>query len=332
MSITHRLPMVGAIPVLPALPAWLAFTQGNIWHVAPSTGKDTNDGKSPRRPFKTLAAALAAATANQNDIVLFYGEGNASADCTDYQTATLTWNKDLVHLIGVNSGVMASPRSRIAFKSDYNTASNLMTVSANGCYFANLSIFAGVAGVNPTGALKVTGARNRFERCHIVGMGNVANDIAGAYSVKLDAAEENEFVSCVIGGFTVARGAALNSQILFDTAAKENVFRNCRIASQVLHASNHVLVEVADATGVDAVNYFESCKFRYQSANYAVGATGVMRLPLLTQGYLDVDQLCSARSDAPGTTIKWDVNDRDRIILYGSATPAADTSNVGRLV
>jgi hypothetical protein len=308
------------------------LTQGKQFFVKPSTGSDGASGRSPRAALKTLAAALAKCTANQNDVVWFMGEGNASAACTDYQSATLAWNKDLVHLIGVQSGVSISPRSRLAFAASYNTASNLFTLSANGCLIANMSFFAGVAGTNPTGCFKVTGSRNRIARCHLAGIGATTNDIAGAYSVKLDGAQENEFDHCTVGLFTTARGAALNAEILFDTAAKENLFENCRIVSQVSHASNHVLVEVADATGIDAFNYFENCKFLYQSANYAVGATGVMRLPVLTQGYLLVDERCGARSDASGTTIKWDVNDRDKIIVLGAATPAADTAGVGRLV
>lgn len=320
------------MPVLPALPAWLAYTAGKIWHVKPSSGSDTaNSGMKPSEAFKTLAKALAMATANQNDIVLLYGEGNASAACTDYQSATLDWNKDLVHLIGVNSGVSTSPRSRVGLASTYDTASHLFTLSANGCYIANISFYAGVAGTNPTGCVKVTGARNKFERCHMVGIGAAANDIATAFSLKLDAAEENEFVNCTIGSFNTARGAALNAEILFDTAAKENLFRDCKVISQMSHATNHVLVEVADATGVDAYNYFVNCMFLYQSANYAVGATGVMRLPALTQGYFLVKD-CVTRSDGSGVTIKWDVNDRDKIVLFNGVIPPADTAGLGKLV
>jgi len=318
--------------MLPQLPPWLAFTQGKICHVKPSSGNDGNSGMKPSEAFKTLPYALSKCTANQNDIVLLYSEANAAANTTDKQAATLDWNKDLVHLIGVNSGVSISPRSRIAFTDAYAGASNLMTVSANGCYFANLLTVVEVASVNPTGGVKVTGSRNRFERCHFAGYVAATNDIAGAYALKLDGAEENEFYHCVIGTFTLARGAQLNSQILFDSSAKENLFENCRIVSQVSHATNHVLVEVADATGVDAFNYFQGCKFLYQSANYAVAATGVFRLPALTQGYFLVDAACATISDAPATLIKWDVNDRNKIAIVGAVKPAGDTSNVGLLV
>jgi hypothetical protein len=307
-------------------------SRGKDIFVLPSSGKDGNDGLSPYTAVKTLPAALALATANRNDRVWHISEGNSAALCTDYQSSTLDWNKDGVHLYGVNSGVSASPRSRVSLLAAYATASNLFTVSASNCRIRGMGFWAGVASVLPTGCVKVTGQRNRFEGCHFVGIGATTNDIAAAYSLKLDGAEENEFDHCVIGTFNTVRGAALNSEILFDTGAKENLFENCRVISQVSHASNHVLVEFADATSVDGYNYFQNTKFLYQSANYGVGATGVMRIPALTQGYILVDERCGARSDSSAVTVKWDVNDNNKIVLLGAATPAADTTGVGRLV
>jgi len=66
----------------------------------PYSGLDYNSGKSPTQAVKTLKQALALATAGKNDTVHFIGGGNASAYCTDYQSALLDWNKDLVHLVG----------------------------------------------------------------------------------------------------------------------------------------------------------------------------------------------------------------------------------------
>ena len=49
--------------VMPNLPDFLAFTQGDIWHVKPGTGSDSNTGGRPDRAFKTLKKAQSAATA-----------------------------------------------------------------------------------------------------------------------------------------------------------------------------------------------------------------------------------------------------------------------------
>ncbi len=87
-----------------------------------------------------------------------------------------------------------------------------MTVSADGCLFRNFSVYAGVASANPLGALKVTGTRNHFERMHISGIGHDTMDVAGAYSLMLDGAQENLFERCEIGLDTIGAGTAANSE------------------------------------------------------------------------------------------------------------------------
>lgn len=332
MVFTPQLPGVGGTRVMPGLPPWLSFTQGKIWHVRPKNGVDTNDGKSSRKAFKTLAAAKAAATANQNDIVLLYGESNTSADTTDYQSATLDWSKDMVHLIGISSGVPTSSRARVALLSTYATASNLFTLSANGCYIANIQFFAGVAQAQPTGCMKVTGSRNLVENCHIAGIGNDANDIANAYSLNLSAAQENVFRNCVIGLDTIGAGTAANCDLLVDTAAARNKFENCLFTRMLDHASNHPLVRLTGATAIDRYLWFKECLFLSMSVNYAIAQAGVFKLSApLTEGFIIVEN-CMANSSNNSAAPKWDADDRDQICLFNSPTPAADTAGVGRQV
>ncbi len=236
-------------------------SQGNIWCVRPRTGDDNaNSGQSSNSAFKTLAKALAAATANQNDIVFLYSEGNTASQTTDYQSATLDWNKDSVHLIGVNDAPQLGQRSRVAFLSTYATAANLVTVSANGCLIANIEFFAGVASALPTGCMNVTSMRNHFVNCQISGMGAAANDIAGAYSLKLTAAQENLFEGCYIGLDTVTLGAQANSQILCASAATRNTFRDCHIATYTNHATNNNFLR-APTGSLDRWLEFENCRF-----------------------------------------------------------------------
>ena len=241
-------------------------TQGNIYWVRPRTGSDSNtglqsnQGQNGQGPFRTLAAALAAASANQNDVVLLCAEGNDAGDTTDRQSSTLNWNKDLVHLIGVNDGPQVGQRSRVAFTSTYDTASNLITVSADGCLIQNIGFFAGVAGTLPTGCMQITGQRNNFVNCQISGMGNAANDIAGAYSLYLNGAAENTFENCYIGLDTVTLGAAENSQIKRANQATRNLFRNCKILTYTNHATNNNFLR-APTSSLDRWLIFEDCQF-----------------------------------------------------------------------
>lgn len=236
------------------------LSQGKAIFVRPRTGLDGNSGLSPKRAVQTLVKALSLATANQNDIVYLLAESNTAGSTTDYQSSTLNWNKDGVHLIGVNAMPFLGQRSRVAFLSTYDTASNLFTLSANGCRIEGVEFFAGVAGTTPTGCMQVTGQRNRIRKCQISGMGNAANDIAGAYSLYLNAAAENFFDDCYIGLDTVTLGAAANSQILTASAATRNMFRRCIISTYTNHATNNVFLR-CPAASLDRWLIFDDCLF-----------------------------------------------------------------------
>lgn len=237
---------------------------GSIFYVMPSSGSDLAAGRSPDQALKTLAAALAKCTANKNDIVVLISEGNASALATDYQTATLDWNKDLTHLIGLNSGVPFATRSRIAFKSTYATASHLFTLTANGCALGNLSLFAGVDSTTPTGiCLKMVGMRNRLSFCHIAGAGHDKMDKAGAADIWFLDSHENFFEDCVIGLDTIKRGTAANSGLLFTTGggggSARNVFRRCIFPAWCESAGNYVFIKAAAAGVLDRLLLLDDC-------------------------------------------------------------------------
>ena len=263
----------GLTPIIGGL--GICGTQGTVWHVmpkAPTTMKrnqispsDNNHGRSITQPFLTLSKALSSATAGRNDIVLLYGESNTAGSTTDYQSATLNWNKDMVHLVGVNAGQFISQRSRVAFLSTYNTASNLFTLSANGCLIQGIEFFEGVAGTNPTGCVSVTGQHNHFKGCTISGMGNAANDIANSYSLSIGSAsvasDENFFEDCYIGLDTLSLGTN-TSQISFNSGGRpaRTLFRRCTVATYAKDTTHGYFLNIGSA-GIDRWVSFEDCKF-----------------------------------------------------------------------
>lgn len=254
------------------------LTQGKTYFVKPRTGLDGRDGRSPATALKTLARALALAKANQNDVVYLMAEGNTASNTTDYQNALLDWNKDGVHLIGVNAGPLYSQRSRVAFLSTYNAATDLFKVSANGCLIQGIEFFAGVAGTNPTGCMTVTGMRNVFRRCHIAGMGNAANDISGAYSLNLKGAEECLFEDCTIGQDTVALGAGTSNSVLLFTSASpantRNYFRGCRFMLDTTSATVALFARGGGVGNLDRETVFDDCLFM----NFGTALTHAMAI------------------------------------------------------
>ena len=246
-------------------------TQGNVWWVRPGTGTDTLDqggGQTPARAFKTLAFALTQATANQNDVILLCGESNTAANTTDYQSSNLDWNKNGVHLIGLNAGNLCSPRSRIACASTGATFANLFTLSASGCLIAGIEFYQG-AGLTTLSAAQicatVTGSRNTFLRCAISGIGDTTVDYAGSCSLKVTG-NENTFDTCYIGLDTVIRSSATYEAIVTGTAAR-TWFKNCSFES---YTSLTTFRAVSVGTSVDRWVRFDDCEF-----GAAVGITGV---------------------------------------------------------
>lgn len=327
------LTQIRGIPIMPHIPE-LPFTQGNIWHVKPSSGSDSNYGDHPDSAWKTLDKCMESnnVKANQNDIVLKYAESNTAGSTTDYQATTLDWSKDLVHLIGVGGVSPLSQRARVAFSSTYDTASNLFTLSADGCLIKNIAFFAGVAGTNPTGCVQITGDRSRIVDCHIAGIGHANNDIADAYSLYLNGVEETLFERCFIGLNTIDAGTGANSEILMANTVKNVTFDSTLIYRRIEHATNHPLVKVAAATSLDEFIIFRNgCGFLSTATNNAYSNASPFKFVASpTQGFIVIDPTCWMSN---GTTAgKWDVDDYNRIIVTGADTPAADTAQIGRYV
>lgn len=264
ITTTKSLVRIAGIPILPALPYHLGFTQGQIYHVKPYSGSDSNTGLTPEKAFKTLYHAHDVATANQNDIVLLYSEhGSTGTSTTDYQSSTLTWSKNMVHLIGVSAGTNFGNRARLAFVSTYDTASNLFTLSGCNCYIANVQFYVGVAGTSPTGCVSVTGDRNHFENVHFAGMGASTNIIASAYSLSLTGAEENLFENCVIGYFQM-RGGEACAELYINAGSKHNTFRECTIYSS---SSADQACAVRTAASMGGHTHFQRCAFINEGVN-----------------------------------------------------------------
>lgn len=239
------------------------MSQGKSYFVNPRTGQGS-DGKSVAKAVAALSTVYDKTVADQNDVIYFLGADNTSSGCTDYQSTTFTWSKDLVHLIGVNAGNNISQRSRIAWLSTASSSTDipLFTISANGCRFENIQWYSGIADANLSFNVNVTGSRNHFINCHFAGIGHATNDAAGAYSLCVQGSE-NLFDGCVIGIDTIARGTAANSEILLTGGATyggaRNVFRNCYIITYAEAATHQFIIKAQN--GIDRFCLFDNCVF-----------------------------------------------------------------------
>lgn len=292
---------------------------GNIFYLDPTNGVDTNSGVLGA-PVKTLAAGYALLRDGYND-VLVYVSGSSSISLA----AGFTWAKNYAHFIGACSPVPYSPRSRIFLAAGTTGETFLFKVTGQGCVFQNLLIFHGVDDNTAAYAGVVTGQRNYFRGVHFAGIGHATMDVAGAGTLLIDGGAENLFEDCTIGLDTIARGAN-SRELVFDTAATRNVFKNCRIVAYVSNAG-HALVKIADGTAIDRLTKFENCHFIADSENRATALTSVFDIPAgISQGMIDLDAACHVSSW--GSATAWDSNSRGIISAAMVAPTAAGAGGI----
>jgi hypothetical protein len=324
-----KLTLIRNVPVLPALPPWLAMTQGNIYYVRPRTGNDGSHGRDPDHALQSLDRAQALMTADQNDICVLMSESNTAASTTNYLTTTLLWAKDGCHLIGVCAGGPYNKRARIAWLSTAASGSDipLVTVSADNCYIANISLNVGSADANLSFGLNVTGDNNLFENVDVAFPTNAANDCAGAYAVKIDGCDQTSFKGCTFGSFTVDLGTAENSLVLIDSGCSMVKFINCDFIERIEHTTNSPYVRTADANALGfGCVWFENCNFISTSVSSGYAMAAAMTI---TASQVDGRiVLANCWTNAA----KWDNTDANMILMGQAPTPAADTGGVTRAV
>jgi hypothetical protein len=282
---------------------------------------DSNDGSKITAPVKTLARAYALADGGDGDVIYLLSYGNSAADITDDLSATFTWAKNAVHLVGLCAPTAVSQRARLNQLSTATGVSPLLNVTGNNCVFANFQIFQGVADATSLVNVQVTGQRNVFENVHFAGVGNATMSAAGSADVKIAAGAENVFKNCVFGVDTATRDADATN-LWFDTAATRNHFEDC-LFQGFISAAGYANVTIEDSTGIDRWQRFKRCIFLTESANDATQQTTVFNFKAaLTQGYVLLEDSYAGTS---GGTAEWDSNNRGRIFnnAVASATSAA---------
>lgn len=230
---------------------------GNTFYVNESTGSDGSSGSSTS-PLKTLDAALAACTANNNDVVYFTG--------TQHRTSTLVWNKAQTHLIGICAPIRRGKRARISVSG--STGFNmLVSVTAAGCCFANFGTFFGwTDAATALLAWSDTGGRSSYENVEFLGFGDGtastgSSNLTGSRALKFNTSTgESTFQDCVFGVDTESRNAT-NYTVEIAGGAPRLTFENCDFEAMIGAsgtASSHVLI---GAAGIDRYVNFKSCRF-----------------------------------------------------------------------
>jgi hypothetical protein len=297
---------------------------GAVTHNSGNLGaSDGNSGLDISAPLKTLAKAYDLCHGDRGEVIYLLGEHNTAARVTDDLSATFTWAKNAVHLVGLVPAAVVSQRARIAQLAAATAVSPLLDVTGHGNLFANFQLFQGVADATSLINLRVTGQRNVFENVHIAGVGHATMSAAGSASLKLDGGAENVFRECVIGLDTIAADADA-TDLWLDGAASRNFFDGCLFA-RMISAAGFAHVTIEDAQGIDRWLRFRRCTFLSESVNDATQQTSVFNIKAaMSQGYILLEDCYTGTA---GGAAEWDSNNRGRI--YNNAVASAASAAGG---
>ena len=302
------------------VPVGIPLTQGNVFHVKPFYGSNSNNGKTLSEASKTLLYTHdSLLTADQNDTVLMYAASNTSTYTTDYllAAAPLVWSKDLCHLIGVGPDSMFGSRCRVAWTSTTTTGSDtvMATFSGDGCKVENIQFYSGVNDANLSFNVLVSGSRNHFHNCQFQGIGHATNDATGAYSLKVSGSE-NLFTHCDIGLDTIVRAGA-NYELI--VTGGRNVFEDCIIRTYS-ETAGRCSVQIDNSGGDMRYTLFKNCIFIDYTVNLATGQTNVFDMPSSgATAYVYLDNCRCFGGGAGGIGSAW--ADVDTSIFVSSPIP-----------
>jgi len=235
----------------------LAIPQGpgqKVYLVDTENGDDTWLGDGWDRPLKTLIEAEDRCVADRHDTVFF-----VARDTQDNPTASILWDKDYTHLIGLGPPLYGlGQRSRVVMAAA-TALTPTVTFTGNGCIIKNMQLNQEKAAGAASGVAIVTGQRCFFE--NVFFMCPTATD-AASYSLKLSGGE-NVFLRCTIGQTTLVRTGASRGLWMHKGAGdnQRNKFVKCEFKSWA-GAVTHVLVFVdVDINNEGFTVQFEDCLF-----------------------------------------------------------------------
>jgi len=257
--------------------------QGKVFFVDPALGSDSNNGTSPESALDTVAAAFALCTDKKGDTVYLLNDGTTSGTSRD---TAIVWNKSNTHLVGLCAPAI-NARARIAppttDATDVDAYTPYITISGNGCVFANISIFQGNSeNTVPSVGLYVSGARNYFQNVSVI-TGAAANqgDEDDNYQVQITG-EENVFEKCYIGQDTEPRGGGVGGNVYFGAGASDqaarNIFRGC-VFPMFADNTDPVFVRVETVSDIMRWNLFEGCTFINTGTSTIAAGVSVVAAP-----------------------------------------------------
>jgi hypothetical protein len=251
---------------------------GDYFHVCPglstiinSNGKQVvgssgNSGESILAPLDSIKTAYDKCTSGAGDGIILWSYGTTTAACTSYLTDVLTWAKHGITVVGMCAPTGTSQRARVANAAASTSLANLITITGNNNTFINMQIGNWGSNAAALGGVIMSGDRNFFGNCHIVGAGHATPAVlTGSYSLSLSGATDSKFVNCTFGTDTVdADGSQVaTGTIKLASGCQTNLFDKCRVMTYYSYASAICggIHHVGAGDSITRTQEFRDCSF-----------------------------------------------------------------------
>lgn len=240
---------------------------GDVYFVDYANGADTNDGKSSGKAFKTLSAAYAAATTNNNDII--YVDGHS----TVVETAMITWAKNRITVIGVGSHgrmIQQSAKIQLGVTTAATDLAPVMVTGVRNSFFGIKSINANTKAESLYGWIE-NGEGSYYENFMSVVTGNLSRANHAHFWLSGDAASGRNLTF----GHSTLQSTETGFGILIDGKAgggsggvvKECFFEDVRVNMSVDNAKvdTSCFIKIADNSALNFGNAID----RFRGYNFA---------------------------------------------------------------
>lgn len=289
---------------------------GEIFYVDPGVSS-SGGGKTINDAYKTVAEAYAAASADNDDVIVIAGTTSTGRTA---EADNLTWAKRRLHIVGNGAPRKMNNRNGIGWASTVTgeTTTALFTVTATNCIFANISI----ASFQDNNILvDVQADYSTWINVHFQGIGHdTTGDDTAARSLLITGSGEHEFYNCTIGLDTVTRSAA-NASLELTGSCPRVKFFGCDFP---LYADNAGAFWIKADTGncFERFLLLDSCNFWNPTDGSSTGLTAGFKLSATGNG--EIRMINSTWNGATDLAT-------DYTCLY-SNTPVYDTQDSGKAI
>jgi hypothetical protein len=233
---------------------------GNIFFVDYTLGQDSNDGRSPSRAFKTIAAAYAACVTNNNDMIVLLGQAS------HVLTAMLTVSKSRITIIGVGPARAYGQVAKITMGVT-TAATDVFMIKNTGVRnaFMNIKFSNGNTVTENVAAVGEGGEYALYENCEFYDSTELDSDTHAELVLNGDSAQ---FINCTLGSLADAvSGNKIRPAVLMTKetvgaglVSRDILFKECRFWKKAGGTATAFIKIAADAD-IERFMEIKNCTF-----------------------------------------------------------------------